>query len=185
MHSIQFPLDRGERLLWSGAPRQGIRIRPADAFLIPFSLLWGGFALFWNTSVWKAGAPLFFRLWGLPFLLMGAYITVGRFWVDAYRRARTAYGVTDQRILISSGIFSPTIESLSVHTLTGVTLTQRPDGSGTISFGPTHFAAAMYAGMPWPGVPRVPSFEMIPDAKRVYDIVREAQMTPRPAVAAR
>ena len=33
----------------------------------------------------------------------------------------------------------------------------------------------MYAGTPWPGVQQPPSFELIADAKRVYDIVREAQ----------
>jgi hypothetical protein len=95
MSTIQFPLGRGERLLWSGEPRRGPMLRPSDAFIIPFSVLWAGFALFWNVSVWASGAPIFFRLWGLPFLAAGAYITVGRFWFDSMRRGRTAYGVTN------------------------------------------------------------------------------------------
>jgi len=175
MSSIEFPLGRGERLLWSGTPRQGVVFRPTDLFQVPFSLLWGGFALFWNVSVWATDAPMFFRLFGLPFLAVGAYITVGRFWVDARRRARTSYGVTTERVLIASGAFSPSLKSLALRTLSDVTLTQRPDGSGTISFGPAGFGASMYAGMAWPGVQQAPSFELVGDAKRVYDIIRDAQ----------
>ncbi len=173
--TIQFPLDRGERLLWAGMPRQGVVFRASDLFVVPFSLLWGGFALFWNLGVWASDAPLLFRLFGLPFLVAGAYMIVGRFWIDARRRANTTYGLTDQRVIIASGAFAPTLKSLNLRTLSDVTLAQRPDGTGTITFGPTHFASAMYAGTSWPGTPQVPSFETIPDAHRVYGLVREAQ----------
>ena len=123
MHNIEFPLSRGERLLWSGAPRQGIAFRQSDLFQIPFTLLWGGFALFWNVAVWAGDGPIFFRLWGLPFLLVGVYMVVGRFWLDARRRARTSYGVTTERVLIASNLLSPSIKSLTLRTLTDVTLT--------------------------------------------------------------
>ena len=49
--SISRILDGNERLIWSGRPRGGIRFRRQDIFMIPFSLLWGGFAFFWEFSV--------------------------------------------------------------------------------------------------------------------------------------
>ncbi|NUO64273.1 MAG: PH domain-containing protein [Gemmatimonadaceae bacterium] len=176
--SLQFALNRGEQQLWAGMPRQGLVLRPSDAFMIPFSLMWAGFAVFWELSVVSSGAPGFFVLWGIPFVLVGLYITIGRFFVDARRRARTSYAITSERVIINSGVFSPVTKSLDLRTLSDVTLQERPDGTGTITFGAQHPFAAMYAGTSWPGMPQTPSFEMIPDARRVYGILREAQRAP-------
>lgn len=168
-------LSQGETLLWSGKPKSGIVLRSSDAFLIPVSLLWAGFAVVWETTVIGAGAPVFFYLWGIPFLAMGFYFTIGRFFVDAKKRANTFYGMTNDRIIIKSGIFVKEIKSLNIRTLSDVTLIQKSDNSGTITLGPTDARYAMMQGMDWPGVKQLPRFELIENVKSVYDKIIEIQ----------
>lgn len=174
---IRAELIPGERLLWSGSPRQGLLLRPGDAFTIPFSLLWGGFAFFWEFSVISKGAPFFFSLWGIPFVLIGIYIIVGRFFVDSYQRSRTFYGVTDHRILIVAGLTGKEIKSLSLATLSEISFKERADGSGTIMFGPSNPMYAMWSGTAWPGMGKklAPAFDAIDSARKVYDLVRNSQ----------
>ncbi len=170
-------LDSGESLKWSGVPKSGVLLRGSDVFLIPFSFLWGGFAVFWEFGVITSDAPFFFMLWGIPFVLVGLYITVGRFFVDARRRARSFYGVTDRRVIILSGLFSRTVNTLPLKSLSDISLKEKPDRSGTIYFGRPHPMASWVAGMQWPGMGQYqsPSFELIQNAKEVHDLVLEAQ----------
>ena len=167
-----------ERLLWPGKPRQGLVLRASDAVMVPFSLLWGGFAIFWEamalTMAFSGEEPtpmpvaIILPLFGVPFVVVGLYLIFGRFFVDARIRARTFYGATDQRIIIVSGLFSRKVKSLNLRTLTDVSLTEKSDGTGTITFGPSHPFAWCFGGMHRPGTPQAPpSFEMIPDARTV------------------
>jgi hypothetical protein len=165
-------LDRGERQLWVGAPRRGIVFRGSDIFLIPFSLLWAGFAVFWEASVLRTGAPGPFAFFGVPFVLIGLYMTVGRFIADAWRRNRTSYVLSTDRVIIQSG---GSVKSLALRTLSDLTVTERRDGTGTITFGAVSFPMALYAGTLWPGVTQPPALELIPNARAVYTQIREAQ----------
>jgi hypothetical protein len=67
----------GERVVWSGQAGQGAILTARDAFLIPFSLLWCGFAVFWTIKAMESRAPGFFTLWGTMFICFGLYGVVG------------------------------------------------------------------------------------------------------------
>ncbi|MGO9446655.1 MAG: hypothetical protein ACLPXB_18055 [Thiobacillaceae bacterium] len=123
------------------------------------------------------GAPFFFAPFGIPFVLAGLYITVGRFFLDSYRRARTYYAVTDQRAIILSGLTNREVKRLSHQGLNDVSLNERSDGRGGITFGPANPLYSMWSGTAWPGIGKklVPAFDLIPDVRRVYDLIRDAQ----------
>jgi uncharacterized membrane protein len=76
----------GERVVWSGQAGQGLILTARNAFLIPFSLLWCGFAVFWTIKAMESRAPSFFTLWGTMFICFGLYGVVGRFVPDALIR---------------------------------------------------------------------------------------------------
>jgi Bacterial PH domain len=186
--SLRRELGRDERLLWSGAPEQGVRLRPSDALAIPFSLLWGGFAFFWEYSVLHKGAPLLFGLWGVPFVLVGLYMIVGRFFGDAYLRSRTQYGVTDQRVIIVSGWINREVKNLPLASMSDITLSERSNGAGSIQFGPNPFGVPMMFGsaMPGSGKRMPPMFDLLPKVRDVYSVIMKAKQDLRgPALGER
>jgi hypothetical protein len=171
-------LNPGERIIWSGQPQQGLMLRPADIFMIPFSLMWGGFAIFWEFGVVSSGAPLFFMAWGIPFVLVGLYIIVGRFFVDSAQRSKTYYALTNERAIIIAGLFNQNTKSLDLKKLPEINISTKGNGKGTITFGASHPMAWMYAGSGFPNMGRyqiAPSFEMIDDARTVYQHIKRLQ----------
>jgi len=175
--ALRLHLSPGERLLWIGQPVGGLRLTPQDLLLVPFSLLWGGFAFFWEASVLRSNAPLLFRLWGVPFVLMGVYLIVGRFFHDAWRRSRTLYGLTDQRAIILGGGVSRRLTSLALRSLPELSITEERNGRGTISFGSSTRPFGWFSRSGWPGMgDPTPSFESIENARSVHELIRNAQL---------
>ncbi len=167
-------LDRGESLLWAGKPKSGIVFRTSDVYMIPFSIFWCGFAIFWVVMASKGGG--LFALFGVPFVIIGLILVFGRFFIDAKQRQNTVYGITENRILIKSGVFSKTIQSLNIKTLSDIELSEKGDGSGTISIGPKNPYAMMGNGMNWwPGVKVNPQLDLLPNARKVYKQIIEIQ----------
>ena len=175
---IREDLRPDEKLLWSGRPAQGLRLRRTDWVFIPFSVLWAGLVVYWESSVLHQRAPGLFAFWGIPFVLAGIYLLVGRFYVDAVIRTRTCYGLTNQRVIILSGLWTRQVKSLSLRTLPEISLREGPGARGTIEFDSSPWPMMQwFPGMIWPGISRYqpPSFELVERAREVYDLVRMAQ----------
>jgi len=141
---FQNDLTPRETILWTGQPNGNVIFHARDLYLIPFSLLWGGFAIFWELSVlgyWgsphKTGAaPVswFMVLWGIPFVLMGQYIIWGRFIYEWGRKKKTFYAVTDKRLLIVDEVWNRKLTSVRLSD-TCLDKSTRQDGIGTLKFG--------------------------------------------------
>ncbi len=124
-----------EKLLWADKPATGIKFRSTDIFITLFSILWLAFSLFWTYMA--IDASIIFALFGTPFILVGVYLLIGRYFYDALSRKKTVYGLTSTRIIKKSGIFKTHYSSVFLDSLPSLSYTERSDGSGDISFGQT------------------------------------------------
>lgn len=172
---LQRELIAGEKLLWSGRPKTGLVLRSSDMLAIPFSLLWFGFAIFWESGVFYSDGPFFFMIWGIPFVLMGFYISIGRFFYDAMLRKNTVYGITNTRIIIKSGVFKPSVSSFNINTIQNLGLDEKSDGSGNVKLeaDKTPFSGFNVAG--WPGAKQTPQIELIQNVRNVYNLILQQQ----------
>lgn len=162
-------LSPGETILWKGKPEPGHHFTGQDVFMIPFSILWCGFAIFWTVTA-LAIAPFPFGLFGVPFVCVGLYITVGRFFHTAHRRKNTAYVITSQKIIRRRG---NQIDMLDAKTMPSVHVTVRADGTGTIRFGqPVYYhRRGSYGYNGWSPNDGIFTLDNIPDAARVQQII--------------
>jgi hypothetical protein len=176
--AIKAVLTRGERLLWCGRPARGLLFVRSDVLLVPFSLLWCGFAILWLSMVVKNGAPAFFYVLGAAFVCIGLFLVVGRFAFDAWLRSRTFYGVTDQRaIVMRTGAFG-TVTSTNLRLLGQTTLSLRSGGRGDLILGADDLIAN-YRGLSAfaPSLPQPMRFLAIEGAPQVQELAqRQAEL---------
>ncbi|MBR7081101.1 MAG: hypothetical protein IKI49_00100 [Oscillospiraceae bacterium] len=124
-------LTSGEQILWRGKPEKYSIFNKNDLYLIPFSILWCGFAIFWEWGVITSRTPLMFWLWGIPFVCAGLYFVIGRFFHRSYLLRRSAYVITDRKIIRKSG---KKVDMLQKNSLPHMQVDRKSDGSGTIRF---------------------------------------------------
>ena len=177
--AIKKELAPGERVLWSGLPVRGLRFESADLSKSGFGLIFFSFSVFWVHGAWSQSSAsssaqnTLFPLFGVPFVLVGFYLLAGHFLWSAICRKHTEYAVTNQRVIVRSGIFSTTTKSIEYRKIPTLTLTEKSDASGTIQFGETK---ADHSG---DGVSYTATkMEAVPDVRVVYDIIRKASSRP-------
>lgn len=192
---IQPELGSNERLLWADRPKPGFTLHREDVFLIPFSLLWGGFAIFWEAGVaglWgnaTRSSPVssFMMLWGIPFVLIGQYFMWGRFIYASWKKKRTYYGVTDRRVIVVQNAWRKQVASAYIDTLPTLIKETGLNGSGTLRFAQP---ASPWLGArgwgAWDGmsIGTVPTFIDIENLDFVYRLVSDLRekTTNRPFV---
>jgi len=167
----------GESVRWTGSAPEGLRFHAQDAYLIPFSLLWGGFAIFWETLAVVGGTPWFFWLWGIPFVVLGVYFIVGRFFVDAYLRSQTHYAVTDRAAYVARFGTWPAVRRYAGSTLDAIQFELQDNGAGTIRFiaapTPKYYGyGARLSDWNWA---TLDAFDDVPDARSVYALILKAR----------
>lgn len=170
----------GESIQWTGQPNPSIVFHRDDWVAIPFSLLWGGFAIFWfltasgllhlPSSKPNHGFQIFGLIWGTPFVLMGQYFIWGRFVHERWKKKRTYYALTNRRALIVTYNFRHrTSSSAWFENLPMIDKRVRSDGIGSISFGGPVTARDWSTGKNRP--PRPPTFDDLDHADAVYQTI--------------
>ena len=179
-------LDDDERILWQGQPVRGVDWAALADPRSAFGLFFAGFALFWTlTARQMAGSGSAFPFFGLPFLIVGLHMAVGRVFWDAYLRARTHYTLTDRHAFIAtSSLGKRRLDRFALDAQTPLVLEIGPPGS--VYFGESAIRHSV-SGMGRHGRTRSfterrrHGFERIADARAVYQLLREATARLSPA----
>ena len=173
-----------EQLIWVGRPEPGWRLAPGDWFLIPFGIFWVVFVIAWEVGAVLAalasgeGFVWFFPLFGIPFFIVGWFLTIGRFRLRAAQRRRLVYALTDRRLVAIERGRVDSVRSVFLEGLPGIGERIGRDGVGTLAFEPVPPMWAMYAGSGMEsligGLSALPlQFFDIPDAPRVAALIAE------------
>jgi hypothetical protein len=179
-------LLRGERILWSGQPDPSVNFTTVDIFLVPLSLFFGGFALLFASTALFGGAPPMFVLFVSVFVVFVLYIIFGRFLYKAWKKKRTYYAVTNERVIAVTTSGRRNIQAAHINTLPSINKSIRRNGIGTVKFGnPAPVFAQMYenTGLDflvgfYGWTSGGPTFYDIHDAKKVYDLVNKVRKNP-------
>lgn len=177
-------LQPDETVLWQGRPDQRAYIWQNYPGFI-FGLFFLGFVVFWNAMVWfhmpEDGPGLLFRLWGIPFLLVGLYITFGQLIQKSLEWPHVLYLVTNRRLVILSGRSGARQRSRFLDALTSIELRRgvldRRGGKGSIAADAPN-AAPRWGGCGWEvfrGYIGGLTFLAVDNAEEVLRIIHQAR----------
>ena len=175
----------GERLRWEGAPVAGrvhwLRNIFFTCFGIPF--LFGGlmtaaaalgFVPFEEGPLaW--GMMIFLLAFSVPFLAVGGGLVFGTWVFDYLKPRRTRYALTDRAGYVATNYWHRNMDVIPVKSGVRVEFEETGGGAGNVFF---HFQH--YKDSDGDSVAKKRGFENIPDAKKVYDLVRKLKANAGP-----
>jgi len=177
---LQPEMETTERLMWSGRPPQGLRFSSQDLPVVLFGIAWTGFAVYWTWNVWQDEGDIVPTMMGGLMVLIGLHQFIGRFFLDAFTRARTWYGVSDSRLVILTDVPSRKLQSIPLAELPEPSLQSEGIDGGIISFGPP--VVETLPGIAAPRrrrrrkrVRRGPEIELEHGARSAAEIIRRAR----------
>ncbi len=126
-------LRGGEEIIWSGQPVSGKLPTRQTLPVAFFGLFFLGFSIFWMVmAVGHAGG--YFALFGVPFVLIGAYIVFGRLGKGTKFQDNTFYALTSERLLICSTQNGETLNEMSLNKIPFIQINKNLDNTGTLIF---------------------------------------------------
>lgn len=173
-------LDPGETLLWQGRPSGKVVARARDIVVTLFGAVFFSFACFW---VWMAAsiekdtpAAYIFPLFGLPFIAVGAYLMVGRYFIEAFVRRNTWYTLTNRRAFIATEVLGRRdLASYLILPDTEIVLVEEKAGM-TVNFATKLRRSARTGKSPAGADHHVPiGFELLKDGREVYDLLQKVR----------
>lgn len=96
---IEKNLGVGETIEWQGKSELNKMFAYSDAMYIPFSIMWLGFVCFWEYNIIIYNYPWVFHVLGIPMVIAGLYMAIGRFIFKRYKKKNSCYVITNKRVI--------------------------------------------------------------------------------------
>ena len=168
--------EPGEVLLWHGQPAPGIKNPLGTLFLSIFGIPFfgGGVAVATGavTSLAGGGAGILMGIvmlaFSVPFLCVGAGMTIGSWLVAIYGHRFTRYALSNKRAYVANSFFRHTLQSFLIKPDDIITLTQgRHDD--------VKFKTVHERDSDGDKTTRTIGFDGIADGREVYAMIRKIQ----------
>ncbi len=168
-------LKEEETILWTGQPEKNKSNRTYIFLLLVSGIFATVFASLWNIIVWSNSTPVFFKIFGLFFLFSSAFGGIIHIILHKYRRSKTYYAISTQRIYIEYLFFGKRIKSYKIKSLPKPTLTKYSNGIGTILINyETPFSFKLFTfAIEYRWFDQYRRFEFIKSAQEVIDLIIE------------
>jgi hypothetical protein len=188
-------LEEGEEILWQGQPETRVDYGQIFSGTSLFGAFFAGFAIFWismamfitsgMTDAVGRGIATIFPLFGLPFVAVGLYMMLGRLFWDAYQRRHTHYTLTNRAAFIATDIRGKRrLDRYEITADSGLTLEEGAPGAVWFATRLHHRRRRVARSSPGPfrnaghrtSEERI-GFRHIPDARRVFALMRKVQQS--------